>query len=822
MKQLRFLIATLLVVSVFSVSNFNHDLICRRVQTVDFQNQTEALSYIPATSLISAPAILEEPVVVAINVDSEYRLDDVDALIRMLTGNPNVAVAGIYGVDPGILAMHITSNVAHGNLRGMEVEAVEDGILLNGVYVSVEKDPILITDVLGESQGRLVDAIVDFNLGTTYDTNTSLIRTFQDMGGSVIVQPNRTLRTEDNAQLPAFAPGLTSEEDNLSNLTRIPSEIVGIYYAIKTMLESDLAVTSLARVRMISPGGSNQIDLALSRDLGPTVERMFGSNIAQNATMDHVVGAAENGGDHVLMTFEVDGGVTVDDINRAFLVASQSEELGGVLSYADRSDIIASGQFIDIDSGRRFTGPAFVFDSRDTKVANGVVTISGWISDYSVAKAIVNKLISVGQNMTEDERTVLDGTGIRITLPTIPALMREGAKEQCVTEPIRIALNGGGGRIGTAMAVSMIGDPNFNPICFSAVRNVEELVSLLRQDTARGHIYADIQAIRRDGKQYVSINGKEILCIGRSVLSELPWDELGIDVAVDATGAFKVREGKKGLSGHLEAGAQHVGLTVPPSKDPSIPQLVPGVNHGILLDPNVAQDIISFASCTTNNLSTALEVVKRLLAEYGIDVPKAIVVETIHALTKDQLALDGQKTLPVADLADGDPLAKAERGAASSANIISTSTGAGNAAPIVLGWPKEIFIASASRVGNIDGSVTAFEVILPEDCPFTTDDLRAAFQEAADTYMEGIIYFNDSETPLNSRAILMRDHTSTVESSQVEVRGNVISVKTWYDNEWGYTQQVMRGIVMLRLVQENPGITEDELLEMSNRLAVQP
>ena len=822
MRHSKFLVVSFLVVSVFSVSNFNHDLICRRVQTVDFQTQTEALSYIPATPLVSAPAILEKPVVVAISVGNMDRLDGVDALIRMLTGDPNVAVAGIYGVDPGFLAQYINSNVAHGNLRGMEVKAVENGILLNGVHISVKDRPILITDVFDDDAGRLADAIVDFNSGSVYETDSSLISTFQDVGGSIIVQTSRTLFTEDNAKLPIFAPGLTSEAESLSNLTRIPSQMSGIYYAIKTMLESDLNVTSLARVRMISPGGSNQIDLALSRDLGPTIERMFGSDIAQNATMDQVVGAVENGGDHVLMTFEVDGGVTVDDINRVFLAASQSEELKGILSYADRSDIIASGQFIDIDSGRRFTGPAFVYDSRDTKVANGVVTISGWISDYSVAKSIVDKLISVRQNMTDEAIAVLDGMGLRNAPPTIPALLREGAKKQCVVEPIRIAVFGGGGRIGSDMTIAMIGDPNFNPICFSAVRNVEELVSLLRQDTARGHIYADIQAIRRDGKQYVSINGKEILCIGRSVLSELPWDELGIDVVVDATGAFKVREGKKGLSGHLEAGAQQVGLTVPPSKDPSIPQLVPGVNHGILLDPNVAQDIISYASCTTNNLSTALEVVKRLLAEHGIDVPKAIVVETIHALTKDQLALDGQKTSPVADLADGDPLTKAERGAASSANIISTSTGAGKAAPIVLGWPKEIFIASASRVGNIDGSVTAFEVILPEDCPFTTDDLRTAYQEASDTYMEGIIYFNDSETPLNSRAILMRDHTSTVESSQIEVRGNVISVKTWYDNEWGYTQQVMRGLIMLRLVQENPGITKDELLEMSNRLAVQP
>ncbi len=787
MRPVKFLVASLFVaISVFSISSSNYDLGLRRTQTVDIHTQTEALSYIPPT-VLTATQTLNRPVKIVFDLthygygSDEVVLQRCDALLRMLSGDPNIEVMGIYGTTPQEIFQHLQSNVAHNNWRGMELAAGDTYVEFNGVKINVVNQKL--EDVASSHQLPEHDVAILFS-----DDNY----VFND----------------------GIAISISYSERNTMDDYFVQSspEMSGLALALEVLRDSGLDIEGIRGARVIDNEGANDISLEGQRQLLSEVlgERLGGdfSSLMGNTVLDYVHAAVENGGSELAIEVRLGDGVTKEDLDAAFRVAAEASD--GAIAFADPSDIIASGYFIDVDSGHRFVGPSFVYSSRDTTVKNGVAVIHGWTSDYSVARTVIDKLMQIGASLEQPADAIESQY-------SIPAVVREDAKTQCLEDPIRVGIYGGGGRIGTAALASMIGDPNFNPVVIAGVRNVEEFVNMLRQDTARGHIYADIQGVRRDDQQFLIINGKEIPCIGRAgSLAELPWGEYNVDFAIDATGKFKSRAE---LEGHLKAEAANVGLTVAPGnpeKD-NIPQIVPGVNGEILLQL-VNGEILSFATCTTNNITTALSVVQRLLAEYGVDVPQAVTIETDHAITKTQNALDGQMTKPTDDLIKA--LKNAERGAASTANILITSTGAAKAAPYVItAWPSSVYASAvAARVGNIDGSVTTARIYLKEDCPFTTEELQEAFRAASEGYLDGILQYHDSETPFDSRAILMNDHTSIVESAHTQVNVDTIEIRTWYDNEWGYTQQVMRAMIMFQLAVDNPNLSSEELLERSNRL----
>ncbi len=812
MRHSKFLVVGFLVVSLFSIPSFNYDLSLRRIQTVDVQTQTEALSYIPAT-ILTATQTLNRPVKIVLDLTGHSEdgtiLQNCDALLRMLSGNPNIEVARIYGITPQELFQHLQSNVAHNNWRGMELVVENDDVLgagcveFNGVRINVD--------------GRSLSSMANFGSIAEHDAAILFSGQTPLQLYSYGQNPSRCIQYSDLVLSSNMAADTKREHYSRGNylddrLVQSSPEMSGLALALETLRDSGLDVEGIRGARVIDNEGANDISLEGQRPLLSEVlgERLGGdfSSLMGNTALDYVHAAVENGGSELAIEVRLGDGVTKDDLDAAFRAAAEASE--GAIAFADPSDVIASGYFIDVDSGHRFVGPSFVYSSRDTTVKNGVAVIHGWTSDYSVARTVIDELMQIGASLEQPADPIEPQH-------SIPAVVREDAKTPCLEEPIRVGIYGAGGRIGTAALASMIGDPNFNPVVIAGVRNVEEFVNMLRQDTARGHIYADIQGVRRDGQQFLIINGKEIPCIGRAgSLSELPWGEYNVDFAIDATGNFKSREQ---LEGHLDAEAANVGLTVAPgnpAKD-NIPQIVPGVNGEILLQL-ASGEILSFATCTTNNITTALSVVQRLLAEHGIDVPQAVTIETDHAITKTQNALDGQMTKPTDNIENA--LKNAERGAASTANILITSTGAAKAAPFVItAWPSSVYASAvAARVGNIDGSVTTARIYLEEDCPFTTEELQEAFRAASEGYLDGILQYHDSETPFDSRAILMNDHTSIVEGAHTQVNVDTIEIRTWYDNEWGYTQQVMRAMIMFQLAIDNPNLSSEELLELSNRL----
>jgi len=273
------------------------------------------------------------------------------------------------------------------------------------------------------------------------------------------------------------------------------------------------------------------------------------------------------------------------------------------------------------------------------------------------------------------------------------------------------------------------------------------------------------------------------------------------------------------LQPFFNAGVRYAAISAP-AKDDTL-QIVPGVNHGELV--TLAQsgelpDTISAGSCTTNNAAPAIKAILEFVDNLGGNV-REVELTTIHALTNTQAhSLPRQVRNPK----------KAERDRAGSLNIVPTSTGAAKVLPeIIKGIDRMHGIAL--RVGNPNGSASRVVFYLDGKLPegTTSEDIIGYLQQMSSGDLRNILAVNTG-TPLSSLAINGSDITSIVEASTVKIvpiydgEGNHVSdaieLVTWYDNEWGYTQQYLRAVLMHRLVQERQGITPHDLLQISDRL----
>ncbi|MHC1788715.1 type I glyceraldehyde-3-phosphate dehydrogenase [Solidesulfovibrio sp.] len=241
----------------------------------------------------------------------------------------------------------------------------------------------------------------------------------------------------------------------------------------------------------------------------------------------------------------------------------------------------------------------------------------------------------------------------------------------------------------------------------------------------------------------------------------LPWNDLGIDVVIEATGIF--RTGPK-CQAHIDAGAKKVIITSP-AKDEDL-TIVLGVNQD-RYDP-AAHHILSNASCTTNCLAPVAKVVHE---QFGIVKG---VMTTIHAYTNDQRILD----LPHKDL---------RRARAAACNMIPTSTGAAQAVALVIPELKGKFSGLSVRVPTPTVSLVDFVVQLEKST--TTEDLRAALKTAAAGPLAGIM--GVSELPLVSSDFKADPRSSIVDAEYTFVQGgDMAKILAWYDNEWGYSCRV--------------------------------
>ncbi len=318
---------------------------------------------------------------------------------------------------------------------------------------------------------------------------------------------------------------------------------------------------------------------------------------------------------------------------------------------------------------------------------------------------------------------------------------------------IKVGINGFG-RIGRNFFRACLDNPEIEIVGINDLTDAYTLAHLLKYDSVHGRFKGTVEAKEKS----IVVNGKEIEITAIKDPAELPWKDLGVDIAIESTGVFRDREG---AGKHLTAGAKKVIISAP-AKQPDI-TVVLGVNEE-QYDP-VNHNIISNASCTTNCLAPIAKVIRD---EFGI---KHGYMVTTHAYTNDQRILD----LPHKDL---------RRARAAAANIIPTTTGAAKAVGEVLPDLKGKLDGTARRVPVPDGSLVDLTVVVEKNT--STEEINAKMKEYAEGKMKGILEY--CEDPIVSTDIVGNPHSSIFDSLSTHViDGNLVHVSSWYDNEWGYS-----------------------------------
>jgi glyceraldehyde 3-phosphate dehydrogenase len=242
---------------------------------------------------------------------------------------------------------------------------------------------------------------------------------------------------------------------------------------------------------------------------------------------------------------------------------------------------------------------------------------------------------------------------------------------------------------------------------------------------------------------------------------------LNVDVVLECTGIFRQRAD---LEKHRQAGAEFVILSAP-AKGGDVPTIVFGVNQV----PD-GERIISTASCTTNCITPVVEIIGRRI---GI---QDAVMTTIHAYTASQAIVDS-------------PSKKIRRGRAGAANLVPTSTGAAIATTKVLPEYEGNFDGVAVRAPVPVGSIADMVFVTKGDT--TPDEVKDIFREEAESLRyQGIVGVSDD--PLVSSDIVGNSHASLIDLDMIQViNGHLVKIMSWYDNEWGYTSQMIRAAVAL-------------------------
>lgn len=330
---------------------------------------------------------------------------------------------------------------------------------------------------------------------------------------------------------------------------------------------------------------------------------------------------------------------------------------------------------------------------------------------------------------------------------------------------MKVVINGFG-RIGRLAFRQMFNDSDIEIVAINDLTSPDMLAYLLKYDSCQKD-YEYKNAISATENSIV-VNGKEIRVFKEADANNLPWKELGVDVVVECSGFYTSRE--KAMA-HINSGAKKVVISAPAGDD--VKTIVYGVNEGILNEDDV---IISCASCTTNCLAP----MTKALNDY-VGIISGIMT-TVHAYTGDQMLLDG-------------PHRKGNfrRARAAAINIVPNSTGAAKAIGLVIPELSGKLVGSAQRVPVADGSLTLLDAVVE----------RKVTKEEINNYMKE--HSNDSfgytEDDVVSGDIIGDTHGGVFDATQTKVIDlddkSLVQIASWYDNEYGYTTQMVRCIKYL-------------------------
>ncbi len=318
-----------------------------------------------------------------------------------------------------------------------------------------------------------------------------------------------------------------------------------------------------------------------------------------------------------------------------------------------------------------------------------------------------------------------------------------------------IAINGMG-RIGRMVLRIALKNEDLNVVAINASYPPETIAHLINYDTTHGAYDLKVEPTENG----IKVNQHEIKLVSDRNPEHLPWQSLGIDVVIEATGKFN--HGDK-AEAHITAGAKKVLLTGP-SKGGHVQMIVKGVNDDRL--DIEKYDIFSNASCTTNCIGP---VAKVLNDQFGIQNG---LMTTVHAITNDQNNIDN----PHKDL---------RRARSCNESIIPTSTGAAKALKEVLPELEGKLHGMALRVPT--KNVSLVDLVVDLDTNVTVDQVNQAFK---DHDLNGVISTEDA--PLVSMDYNTNPHSAIIDTQSTMVMGaNKVKVIAWYDNEWGYSNRVV-------------------------------
>jgi glyceraldehyde 3-phosphate dehydrogenase len=320
-----------------------------------------------------------------------------------------------------------------------------------------------------------------------------------------------------------------------------------------------------------------------------------------------------------------------------------------------------------------------------------------------------------------------------------------------------VAINGLG-RIGRAALKVLLDSDGLQVIAVNDLASSDNLAYLMRYDTVYGRYHRLVDS----AADALIIDGQRIPMFAEPDPAELPWHTLGVDLVLECTGAF-TREGD--LEKHLRAGASFVILSAPTKSD-NVPTVVHGVNG-----QDGKPEILSCASCTTNCIAPVIEVARRRLGA------ERAVMTTVHAYTANQQLVDG-------------PSSSFRRGRAGAANLVPTSTGAAKATVRAVPELEGRFDGIAIRAPIPVGSIA--DIVVVTSRPSTVDEVNDVFREEAQTQRyQGIL--GVSEDPLVSADIIGDPRAAVVDLDLTRVvDGTLVKIMAWYDNEWGFTNQMVR------------------------------
>lgn len=331
---------------------------------------------------------------------------------------------------------------------------------------------------------------------------------------------------------------------------------------------------------------------------------------------------------------------------------------------------------------------------------------------------------------------------------------------------IKVAINGFG-RIGRLAFRQMFELDGYEVVAINDLTSPDMLAHLLKYDTAQKRYEGHTVESRED---YIIVDGKEIKIYKEADPKNLPWKELEVDVVLECTGFFTSKEK---ASAHIEAGAKKVVISAPAGND--LPTVVYGVNEDIITSND---NVISGASCTTNCLAPMANALNKFAPiESGI-------MTTVHAYTGDQMILDGPHR-------KGD-LRRARAGAS---NIVPNSTGAAKAIGLVIPELNGKLIGSSQRVPVITGSTTILVAVV-KGRDITVEKINEVMKNASNES------FGYTEEPLVSTDIIGTTYGSIFDATQTLVSKidddtYHVQVVAWYDNENGYTSQMIRTVKCL-------------------------